>query len=87
MKINSNFILKKTAGTWVAMMVGPDNQDMEGVLTLNESGAMLWKALEQGCEMDDLVRVLIESYDIDAGHAADDVSAFLDKLRGFGCIE
>ena len=86
MKIKSEYILRKTAGTWIAMATTPDYDDVEGVLTLNDSGALLWQALADGCEVEDLVRVLTKEYEIDVKSAAEDIDAFIAKLRQFGCL-
>ena len=86
MKIKSEYILRNTAGTWIAMAVKPDNSNVDGVLTLNESGVLLWKALALGCETEDLVRVLTKEYEIDAAQASEDVNAFVAKLQKLGCL-
>ena len=86
MKIKNDYILRNTAGTWVAMVVGVDSADVEGVLTLNESGALLWKALERGCDIADLANILLEEYEIDENQATEDVNAFIEKLRKFDCL-
>ena len=86
MKIKNDYILRNTAGTWVAMVISADNADVDGVLTLNETGALLWKALERECEAVDLVRILMEQYEIDEQEATADVSAFIEKLSNFGCL-
>ena len=86
MKIKSEFILRKTAGTWIAMAITPEYDDVEGVLTLNETGALLWEALVPGCEIEDLVSVLTKEYEIDAEQAREDINAFIEKLRRFNCL-
>ena len=86
MRIKSEFILRNTAGTWIAMVVKADNADVNGVLTLNESGALLWKALEQGCEIEELIRILTEQYEIDLKQATEDANAFVEKLYNFDCL-
>ena len=50
-------------------------------MSLNETGAFLWRILEQGAERGDLVERLTREYDVDAQTAAADVDAFLDSLR------
>ena len=86
MKIKSNFILRKTAGTWIAMEVCCDGKEVDGVLTLNDSGALLWNALVNGCEREDLVAILMNEYDVDTVQAAEDVNAFITKLQNLNCL-
>ena len=87
MKIKSNYMLRQIAGTWIAMIVGDDSDNMQGVLSLNDSGVLLWKCLEHECDIDFLVHAIINEYDIDIQHATEDVVAFVEKLRNLGCIE
>lgn len=87
MKIKNNFILRQVAGSWIAMPVGEASANIEGVLSLNESGVLLWQCLVQGCDYDKLSRVLVDEYGIDSCQAKQDACAFVEKLRKFDCIE
>lgn len=46
-------------------------------LTANESGALLWAALASGATREELARVLVDAFELDAEDAAKDVDAFL----------
>lgn len=48
MKLKENFVLRQVADTWVVLPVAEATLDFNGMLTLNETGAVLWRALEQG---------------------------------------
>jgi hypothetical protein len=50
-------------------------------LSLNDSGAMLWRTLADGVTTEDLVGLLAARYLISDAAAEADVSAFLDALR------
>jgi hypothetical protein len=54
-------------------------------LTLNGSGALLWRTLADGATRDELIGVLLAAYEVDATTAGSDADAFLDNLheRGF----
>lgn len=87
MKLNDEFVLRQVADTWVVLALGSASIDFSGMLTLNESGAFLWRALEQGADRDKLVDVLTAEYDVSRKTASEDVDAFLFKLSKAGCIE
>ena len=87
MKVNENFLLRQVADTWVILPVGQAAVDFNGMLTLNESGALLWRALEQGNDREGLVDALTSEYDVDRKTALADVDAFLAKLTEAGCLE
>ena len=88
MKISSNFALRNIAGNWVALPLGTNNVvDFTGMLTLNESGLLLWRALESGATEGELCAALLNEYDVTEEQAMADVAAFIEKLRDIGCIE
>ncbi|MBR6400270.1 MAG: PqqD family protein [Firmicutes bacterium] len=81
MKIKDGFILRTVADSCIVVPVGERSIDFSGVITLNEVGAFLWKALEQPCDKAALLEKLTAEYDVDADTAAKDIDAFLAKLR------
>ena len=87
MKIKENFLLRQVADTWVVMPIGQEMLDFNGMLTLNETGAFLWQKLQEGADLEALVKALTSEYDVDAETARIDVREFLDKLAKAGCVE
>ena len=57
------------------------------MLTLNESGVLLWKALEQCGNREALADVLTGEYNVSREIALADVDDFLNKLAKAGCVE
>ena len=43
MKINENFVLRQVVDTYVVLPIGQATVDFNGMVTLNESGAFLWR--------------------------------------------
>jgi hypothetical protein len=71
-------------------VVFTDFEGGEGVLvdlntkryyTLNETAALIWRALERGLSAEEIVRQLTESYDVTAEHAAASLEKTLSTLR------
>lgn len=87
MKIKENFHLRKVAGTWAVLPTGDATLDFNGILTLNESGYMLWQLLEKECSREDLAKALTEEYEVSFEEALADVDAFIQKLSEAKCIE
>ena len=87
MKIKSDFILRKVADTDVVLPLGAASVDFNGLLKLNESSVLLWKALESGADLEDLVAVLTGEYDVDSATARADIEAFIARLNEIGCLE
>lgn len=81
MKIQGDLILREIAGEHILIPVGETALHIKGMISLTESGALLWKKLQTECTEDDLVRAVLEEYDVDHETAAADVTSFLDQLR------
>ena len=87
MKLKKDFVLRQVADAWVVVPVGQAMLDFNGMLTLNESGAFLWNALEKGADQEALVRTLTAEYDVPESVAREDIAEFLAKLEKAGCME
>lgn len=87
MKLKENFVLRQVADIWVVLPLGDQTVDFSSMLKLNDSGAMLWKVLQNHGDRDALVAALTAEYDVSAQRAQADVDRFLDKLLQAGCLE
>ena len=54
--------------------------------SLGEVGSSLWRALQKPHSLDELLTVILERYDVDAGTAAHDVHALLGTLQEAGLV-
>ena len=87
MKIKEDFVLKEVAGAWVVLPLGDATVDFTGMLTLNETGKMLWYILENGTTREDMAKALTEEYDVSYEQALSDVDEYVKKLTDVGCLE
>ena len=87
MKIKSDFILKKIAGSHVVVPLRTRAVDFSGIIKLSDSGAFLWKILEQGADRSELIAKMLEEYAVDEATAAADIDRFIDKLREADLLE
>ena len=87
MTIKKDFELKEIAGSFVVFPVGVAAIDFNGMLTLNETGALLWNKLKTGADKEALVDAICAEYSIDSATAGADIDAFLQKLNDIGCLD
>ena len=87
MKLKKNFVLRQVAGAYMVLPLGQATVSFEGMLKLNDSGALLWNALKKGADLDGLVNTLTAEYEVSEAQARADVKEFLDKLARVGCLE
>ena len=87
MKIKKNLVLRQVAGTWVVLPTDANVLDFDGMLTLNETGVVLWKLLEQGSTHEEMISALLDEYDASREQILADVQEFVEMLKGAGCLE
>ena len=87
MKIKSGFILREVAGNYIVVAVGEAVKELNGVINLNETGALLWKELEKGANEEELKKVLLSEYDVTEEIAEKDVKAFISSLEKANLIK
>ncbi len=86
MKLKNGFVLRKVADSYVVVAVGAEAKKHNVMITLNETGALLWEKLSGGAEKNDLVQAILEVYDIDEATAEADVERFIEKVNTEGLI-
>ncbi len=86
MKIKDGFVLRQVAGNYILMNLGGE-LNFNGMITLNETGAFIWKAVEQGKTKEETAKMLSDEYDIDFQTALKDTEIIIDKMAEAGIIE
>ena len=86
LKIKDGFILREVSETYIVLAVGARVKEFNGMITLNETGAFLWKILEKGSTKEELVKALIKEYEVEEELANKDVDAFINKMKGAGLL-
>lgn len=86
MKLKEGFVLRQVAGNWIVLPVGAASVDFNGMVSLNETGAFLWKALEKGSDRAALVDALLAEYEVERADAQCHVAKFLETLESVGCL-
>lgn len=87
MKIKEGYLLREVAGSHVVVPTGKAALDFSGVITLNETGAFLWKQLARDKSEEELLIALLDEYDTGEEKAKADITAFIAKLKAAGLLE
>lgn len=87
MKIKEGYMLREVAGSFVVVPLGKASLDFNGMITLNEMGAFLWKQLEQGCTEEELLEAVLAEYEVTEERAKSGIEKFLDKVRDGRFVE
>lgn len=87
MRVKQDYLLRKVADTYVVVPTGNAALDFSGIITLNETGAFLWKQLATDQTEQDLLRKLLEEYNIDEVTASQDLKEYIARLKAADLFE
>lgn len=86
MKIKKELIRRQVAGDVILVPVGKTALENNGLFTLNELGGFLWDRLEAAADEQDLLRAVLEEYDVSGSQALEDIREFLAQLTRMGIL-
>ncbi len=86
MRVSKDFILREIAGEFMLVPVGKAATNFNGLITMNEIGDFLFRALEQEQSEEELVEKILQEYDVDRDTAQKDLQEFLQQLRELGAL-
>ena len=67
--------------------VGPRVGELNGLISLNQTGAYVWEALDGTRTLDDVARGVVEHFEVGLEQARRDVTEFCESLVEIGAIE
>lgn len=86
MKRNEDFMLRDIAGEVVLVPTGKATQNFNGLITLNEVAAFIWKNLDEAKTKEKLIELILDEFEIDEETAKADVHGFVQALTEHGMI-
>mgnify|MGYP002625377965 CR=1 FL=1 len=87
MKTKKGFKLRTVCGENIIVAEGIDNIDFSRIISMNESAAFLWQNVQdRDFTADDLVKLLLDEYEVEEATARRDVQQLLDKWLDAGII-
>ena len=82
MNVKLDFVLREIAGETLLVPAGKTALDLNGMLTLNETGAALWRMLPEAADAEALTQGLLQEFEgAPAEQVRADVEEFLARLR------
>lgn len=88
MKIKEGFILRSICGEYIVVGEGLAQVNFNKMLSLNESAAYLWKEAEgKEFTQEDLVKLLLDKYEVSQEQAAADVEKLTATWIQEGVVE
>lgn len=87
MKRKKNFILRTVGGEKILVPIGNEVFDLNGLITLNQTGAFVWELLSEEHTPEELSAAVAEAFNINADAALADMKIFLDEITKMGLLE
>lgn len=87
MKVSNQFILRTIADEYLLIPTGEAAMNVKGLISLSESGYLLYEKLKDECSKEDLVQALKDEYEVDESTAVQDVEMFLQQMRQLKMLE
>ena len=88
MKIKEGFELRSICGVEIIIAHGVENIDFTKVISLNESAALLWRAIaDKDFSLDTLVEITLDNYEVDEDTARHDCEELIASWKEQGFIE
>lgn len=86
MKVTDEVVRREIAGETLLIPVGETALRLNGLVSLNETGAFLWDMLKEECSPEELTGALCREFDVSAETASADVAAFLAQVEKAGLL-
>ena len=87
MKRKDGFVMRKVGERWVVVAVGEASKKFNGMVRMNDSGAFLYRQLEEEKTREELASAMMQEYDIDEATALKGVDKFLETVADTGILE
>lgn len=81
MKISKEFVIREIAGDYIIVPTGSTALQFNGLITVNEVGAFLWKNMQQETTEEALVQSVVSEYEVEEETARQDIEEFLQQLK------
>lgn len=87
MKLRGEFVVRQVMDNIVAIPVEQTALRLNGMILLNDVSKTIWGCLEQGTNLESIVKTVTDAFNVSADEAQTDILEFCDKLRKLQLLE
>lgn len=80
---SSSVVTRKTGNEYVLVPVTNNIADMDSVYTLNETGAFIWDQIDGKRNIEEIICLMTDEFNIDNESAKSDIFDFLNKMSDY----
>lgn len=81
MKVKTDFIMREIDGEYLLIPANATALEFNGIITLNEVGAFIWKQLADCETAEALLEKILQEYDVEEATARKDLDEFLGVFQ------
>lgn len=85
-KVNGNYLLRKIAGEAVLIPVGSGTEQLNGIITLNETFRFIWEQFKEPHTVQDVVMSARNEYDDEDEKIEKDICRFVEESLQYGFL-
>lgn len=86
MKQIQKFISRKIMDENLLIPTGETAQTFNGMVVLSDVGFFIWNNVERASSLNELIKLIVDAYDVDANEASQDAISFLTQLLNAGML-
>ena len=86
LKAKSGFVLRNVVNEHILMPTGDNISHFNGTVVMNEVSAFVWEKLQEPASKEDLVKAVVDEFEVEEDVAARDLEDLLEKFKEFGII-
>lgn len=87
MKAKDGFVLRNVVDEYILMPVDDTILQFDGAVLLNEVSAFVWNQIQTPVSKADLLKSILDEFEVEEEVAAHDLDNLLETFSGFGIIE
>jgi len=87
MTIKKGFVLRPTLGYTVVVATGELAKSFGGMIKLNETGADIWRWIDEGLTKEELISRYVATYQVSEDVAVRDYDAVVSQMMEAGVFE
>lgn len=86
MKLKKKFLLREVMGENILVPGGDAETTFNGIISLNDMGVFIWNNIEKVKDEKELLKCILDEYEVDMDVAKTDLDEFLGKLKAVDII-
>lgn len=78
---SKDYVLRTIAGENVLVSIRSSVADFSGVITLNPAATLIWKCLQGGATVEEMIQAMTEKFDVSESVAKEDICETIKMLE------